>query len=123
MTISEALHRADEVKPNTYTDLDKIRWLSTLDGLIKTKIIDTHEGAESVTFKEYDETTSLATELLVPAPYDHIYIHWLEAMIDYANDEYDRYANTMEMYNSAWNTFENYYNRTHMPKGKKFKFF
>ena len=123
MTISEALHRADEVKPNTYTDLDKIRWLSTLDGLIKTKIIDTHEGAESVTFKEYDETTSLTTELLVPAPYDHIYIHWLEAMIDYANDEYDRYANTMEMYNSAWNTFENYYNRTHMPKGKKFKFF
>ena len=123
MTISEALHRADEVKPNTYSDLDKIRWLSTLDGLIKTKIIDTHEGAESITFKEYDENTALDTELLVPAPYDHIYIHWLEAMVDYANDEYDRYANTMEMYNSAWNTFENYYNRTHMPKGKKFKFF
>ena len=123
MTISEALHRADEVKPNTYSDLDKIRWLSTLDGLIKTKIIDTHEGAESITFKEYDENTSLDTELLVSAPYDHIYIHWLEAMIDYANDEYDRYANTMEMYNSAWSMFENYYNRTHMPKGKKFKFF
>jgi hypothetical protein len=123
MTISEALHRADEVKPNTYADLDKIRWLSTLDGFIKTKIIDTHEGGESVTFKEYDVNTSLDTELLVPAPYDHIYIHWLEAMIDYANDEYDRYANTMEMYNSAWNTFEKYYNRTHMPIGKKFKYF
>ena len=123
MTISEALHRADELKPNTYTDLDKIRWLSTLDGLIKTKIIDTHEGGEDVTFKGYEVDTELSTELLVPAPYDHIYIHWLEAMIDYANDEYDRYQNTMEMYNSAWNAFENYYNRTHMPKGKKFKFF
>ena len=123
MTISEALHRADELKPNTYTDLDKIRWLSTLDGFIKTKIIDTHEGGENVTFNGYDTETDLSTELLVPAPYDHIYIHWLEAMIDYANDEYDRYQNTMEMYNSAWNAFENYYNRTHMPKGKKFKFF
>ena len=123
MTISEALHRADELKPNTYTDLDKIRWLSTLDGFIKTKIIDTHEGGEDVTFNGYEVDTDLSTELLVPAPYDHIYIHWLEAMIDYANDEYDRYQNTMEMYNSAWNAFENYYNRTHMPKGKKFKFF
>ena len=123
MTISEALHRADEVKPNTYLDLDKIRWLSTLDGLIKAKIIDTHEGGEDVTFNGYDNDTDLGTKLLVPAPFDQIYIHWLEAMIDYANDEYDRYANTMEMYNSAWDTFANYYNRTHMPIGKKFKFF
>lgn len=123
MTISEALTRADAVKPNTYSDEDKIRWLSTLDGFVKEHIIDTHEGGERVVFRGYDETTSLETELLVPAPHDHIYIHWLEAQIDYANDEYDRYENTMDMYNTAYDNFKNYYNRTHMPKGKKFKYF
>jgi hypothetical protein len=123
MTISEALSRANQVKPNTYADVDKIRWLSTLDGFIKTDIIDTHEGGEDVVFNGYDENTNLATELLVPAPHDHIYVHWLEAQIDYANDEYDRYENTMDMYNTAYDNFKKYYNRTHMPKGKKFKFF
>ena len=123
MTISEALARAKAVKPNTYSDTDMIRWLSTLDGFIKEHIIDTHEGGEAVVFNGYDENTSLATELIVPAPHDHIYVHWLEAQIDYANDEYDRYENTMGMYNTAYDNFKNYYNRTHMPKGKKFKFF
>ena len=123
MTISEAISRANTVKPNTYSDLDKIRWLSTLDGIIKEHIIDTHEGGESVVFNGYDEDTNPDTELLVPAPYDQIYVHWLEAQIDYSNDEYDRYENTMEMYNNAYNNFLNYYNRTHMPIGKKFKFF
>lgn len=123
MTISEALNRANAVKPNTYVDVDKIRWLSTLDGFIKSEIIDTHEGGEDVVFNGYDENTDLSTELLVPAPHDHIYVHWLEAQIDYANDEYDRYENTMDMYNTAYTNFKNYYNRTHMPKGKKFNFF
>lgn len=123
MTISEAISRANQVKPNTYADVDKIRWLSTLDGFIKSDIIDTHEGGESVVFNGYDENTSLDTVLLVPAPHDHIYVHWLEAQIDYANDEYDRYENTMDMYNVAYTNYKNHYNRTHMPKGKKFKFF
>lgn len=123
MTISEALNRANAVKPNAYSDVDKIRWLSTLDGFIKSDIIDTHEGGEDVVFNGYDENTSLATELLVPAPHDHIYVHWLEAQIDYANDEYDRYENTMDMYNTAYTNFKNHYNRTHTPIGKKFKFF
>ena len=123
MTISEALARAKAVKPNTYSDTDMIRWLSTLDGFIKEHIIDTHEGGEDIVFNGYDENTSLATELIVPAPHDHIYVHWLEAQIDYANDEYDRYENTMGMYNTAYDNFKNYYNRTHMPKGKSLKFF
>lgn len=123
MTISEAISRANTVKPNTYSDLDKMRWLSTLDGIIKKHIIDTHEGGEDVVFNGYDEDTNPDTELLVPAPHDHIYIHWLEAQIDYANDEYDRYENTMGMYNNAYSAFSKYYNRTHMPIGKKFKLF
>lgn len=123
MTIMEALHRADALKPNMYTTVEKIKWLSILDGIIKKEIIDTHEGGEGVVFDGYEEDVELTTELLVPAPYDDIYIHWLEAQIDYTNGEYGKYQNSKSMYNTSYDAFKNFYHRTHMPKGKKFKFY
>ena len=39
MTIMEAIHRLDVVKPNGYPQAEKIKWLSTLDGIIKAEII------------------------------------------------------------------------------------
>lgn len=123
MTIIEAINRIDLLKPNNYTQADKIAWLSTLDGIIKKEIIDTHEGAESVIFNGYDVDTSLDTVMLVPAPYDDVYLKWLEAQIDYTNGETSRYQNSMIMYNTAYSAFERYYNRTHMPIAKSFKFF
>ena len=123
MTILEAINRIDAIKPNSYGQPDKIRWLSTLDGIIKREIIDTHEGAEGVSFNGYTENTNLTTEMLVPAPYDEIYLRYLETQIDYANGEYGKYNNSMSMYNTAYKAYANYYNRTHMPIGKKFKLF
>ena len=123
MTLLEAVNRIDVLKPNGYSQAEKIQWLSTLDGIIKREIIDTHEGGEGVTFNGYTEDTSLTTELLVPAPYDDIYLRYLEMQIDYANGEYGKYNNSMSMYDTAYSTFQRFYNRTHMPKGTKFKFF
>jgi hypothetical protein len=119
----EALHRIDMLKPNSYSNPEKIKWLSILDGIIKTEIIDTHEGGEGVEFDGYDETVELTKELLVPAPYDDIYIHWLQTHIDYTNGEYGKYNNSMAMYNTSYVAYENHYNRTHMPiSAKRFKF-
>lgn len=123
MKILEAITKIDTLKPNSYSQTEKIKWLSTLDSIIKTEIIDTHEDGEGTVFNGYDDTTSLDTELLVPSAYSDIYIRYLEAQIDYANAEYGKYNNAMAMYNTAYSSFERYYNRTHMPKGKKFKFF
>lgn len=122
MTILEAISRIDTLKPNSYTQGQKVRWLATLDGVIKNEIIDTHEGGENISFEPYKEDNVTAT-LLVPAPYDDLYIRWLEAQIDYANNEYGKYQNSMTMYNTAYSAFERYYNRTHMPLGTKLKFF
>lgn len=123
MTIMDALYRIDEVKPNSYSQSEKIKWLSSLDGVVKREVIDTHEGGEGVVFNGYTEEVDLQTVLLVPAPYDDIYLRWLETQIDYANGEYGKYNNSITMYNNVYTAFANYYNRTHMPIGKKFKFF
>lgn len=122
MTLMGAINHLDAIKPNGYRQTEKIKWLYTLDGIIKREIIDTHEGGEDITLEEYSENT-LLQELLVPAPYDDIYIKWLEAQIDYANGEYNKYNNTITVYNKALAEYERYYNRTHMPIGNKFKYF
>ena len=123
MKIIEAIQAVDTLKPNAYSELEKIQWLSKLDGIIKTEIIDTHEGNEDITFNGYDENTSLETELLVKAPYDSIYVSWLESRIDYANGEYAKYNNSITVFNTDYASYEKYYNRNHMPKGNSIKYF
>ena len=123
MTILEAINRVDSTKPNSYTQIEKVDWLSTIDGIVKSEIIDTHEGGEDVIYEGYNVDTGLDTELLIPAPYDDVYIRWLEARIDYANGEYNKYNNSLTAYNDAFELYANHYNRKHMPKGSKFKFF
>lgn len=123
MKLSEAIAKIDAFKPNDYGQEEKISWLSNLDATVKKEIIDTHESAEKVEFKGYDENTSLDTELLVPAPHDEMYLRWLEAQIDYYNGEIGRYSNSMTMFNSEYSAYTREYNRTHMPLGKSFKYF
>lgn len=123
MTIIEAINRIDALKPNNYSQDDKVGWLSKLDGIIKEQIIDTHEDAAVTEFKGYDNDTNLSAELLVPSPYDDIYIRWIEAQIDYNNGEYSKYNNAMAMYNTSYSEYEKHYNRSHMPKGNKLKYF
>ena len=123
MKIVEAISRIDGLKHNTYTQGEKIAWLSRLDSMVKRLIIDTHEGGEDVVFTGYNENTDVYTELLVPEPFDEMYLRWLEARIDYANGEYDKYNNAILMYQTAYDGYANYYGRNHMPKGKKIKFF
>lgn len=124
MTIIEAINRLDVLKANTYTQPEKIAWLSRLDSMVKKQIIDTHEGSEAVIFGGYTEDTPHNTVLLVPAPYDEVYLRWLEAQIDYYNHEYDSYNNAIIMFNTAFEAYAAYYNQHHMPvsRGKRFLF-
>ncbi len=123
MTIEEAIKSVNSLKPNNYTDSEKIKWLSSLDQIIKTEIIDRHEGWEEITFDGYSDTTPTTTQLLAPAGYDDLYLYWLESRIDYYNAEYAKYNNSITAFNTAYSSLERYYNREHMPLGTKIKYF
>ena len=115
MKISEAISKVDALKPNNYAPEDKVGWLSTLDARVKTQIIDTHQHGDHIFFYGYDDMTDQETELLAPAPYDEMYLRWLEAMIDYHNSDDDRYNNAIMLFNNAYEGFKKHYTRTHMP--------
>ena len=124
MTIIEAITRLDVLKANAYTQHEKVEWLSRLDNMVKKHIIDTHECDENVIFTGYDDTTDNSTELLVPAPFDEVYLRWMEAQIDYHNGEYSKYNNSIIMFNTAFEAYQAYYNRTNKPvsHGNRFVF-
>lgn len=121
MTLRDAINRIDGLKHNTYATAEKVAWLSLLDGIVKSQIIDTHEGGEDTKFSGYTES-DMEKKLLIPAPYDEVYIRWLEAQIDYYNGEIARYNNSMMMYQTAYDSYQRYYNRNYMPKGQIFTF-
>jgi hypothetical protein len=124
MTIAEVISKVDALKPNSYSTEQKVDWLSSLDARVKTQIIDTHESNEPIFFYGYDSKLDLDTELMVGAPYDAMYLRWLEAQIDYHNSEDDRYNNAIMLFNNDYEGYKKYYTRTHMPiaSGSRFIF-
>jgi hypothetical protein len=115
MTVGEIIAEVDDLKPNTFDVAMKIRWLSQLDGKVYNDVICTHEADEKTKYHGHEEVSE---ELLVRDPYTDIYRYYLYAMMDYSNEETERYQNSMLMFNNAYQAFCNYYNRTHKPKAK-----
>lgn len=122
MNIIEAINEVDSLLPgNGVSETDKRRWLSRFDGNVKNSVIDLHEGGEDILFDNYTDDTPGDTELLVPHPYDDVYIFLLEAMVHYANGETARYNNAMAQHLNQFESYKKWYTRTHMPKGRRLK--
>lgn len=115
MTIHNAINSIDELMHNTYTQENKVTWLSRVDTMVKKLVIDTHDGGEDVSFSGYNEDTDLETMLLIPEPFDEAYLRWMEAQIHYHNGEYDKYNNAVVMFNTAFDAYKSEYTRNHMP--------
>lgn len=101
MKIRELLEYMEATKPHVYPDSALYLWLNELEGRVQ---LDVCLLAPSEVV-EYDSAKDGETTLLVDSPYSGIYRYWLTAMIDLANQEYDRYSNDMELFNGAWNEF------------------
>ena len=122
MTIAEAISNVDKLKPNGYTERQKMSWLSNLDGVIFKEVFLTHENSPIESFEGYDNAP-MDTELLIPYPYDEdVYNYFLQKNIDKENGEIAKYNQSAVLYNNALLSFLNYYNRNHMPIGKGSRF-
>lgn len=96
MTVQGCIEYVDSIEPNAYTDTQKAGWLSECEGKVYTSLF---------LVQPYEFTPVTASDsrtLALPAPYDRMYPRYLQAMIHYANGEYDRYANSMAAFNEVW---------------------
>lgn len=116
MTIAEVLSMTDAIKPNGYSQQQKLKWLEYLEGQIYEEIIKAHENPGGLTFAPFDgDVDVLGRTLLAPAPYDEVYSLYLQGRIDLANQEVAKYNNSRSLYNSAYASLQDYWKRTHAP--------
>ena len=116
MTIDQAINTLDSRQNNTFSRQEKIGWLSQLDGLICKEVL----GED---FSGYTTDTDPQTQLRIPEPWEEIYLHYMQAKIDYWNGELTRYANGAAMFNSLLAAYKNHHNRTSAPKTATWRFY
>lgn len=99
MTATVLFERLRQLKPvpAEIDDTILLDWLNQVEGQILHEIF-------LLALSEITPYSATPTEALAaPYPYDGIYWLWMEAQVDFANGEYERYTNTMQRYNTAWN--------------------
>lgn len=110
MTVQEAIAWADAVKPNAFPYAVKADWLRRMNGSLALEVflMDQAELEEL-------EAAGLDAALLVRAPYDDLYPLFLMAKIDESNGEYEKYANSSQIYNNRRSAFLRWFCQTYDP--------
>lgn len=111
MTLKECIEYVDLIKPNAFDEATKTRWVNELEGRVQTEVF--LFGPHNITTYTWDRNQD--TELFVKPPYEDIYYEYLQARIDYANGEYDKYENTMAMFEAKWTDFKVWFIYTYHP--------
>lgn len=111
MTVSQVIQAVDEVKPNAFSNEEKTRWLNEVEGMVQTEVL--LFASEEVITYSYEQDKD--AELLVQPPHDKLYPAYLEACVDYANGEYEKYQNTMQMFNAFFGEFIRWFALTYSP--------
>lgn len=101
MKIQELFNYVASVKPHAFPDTALLMWLNELEGRVQLDIF-LLALKEIISYAWPDDAD---TELLVSNPHTAMYRYWMQAMIDLENGEYNKYQNTLELFNNAWNEF------------------
>ena len=107
-TLQQALTRIDAICPNAWNETAKLLWLNECESMIQTRILGT-APEQCIT---YDADTDRSTKLLVPAPFDRLYVYYVIAMCDYAAHETAHYTDSMMLFNAALDEYAKWYQRT-----------
>lgn len=110
-TLQGVLDIIDSIKPNAFSEEAKTAWINEIEGLVQTEVFLL--AIEDVV--QYTWPENAAATLLAKPPNDKIYWVYLSAMVDFANGEYDKYQNTMQMFNQFFGEYMRWYARTYNP--------
>ena len=103
MTIRELITKVQEEKPNTFQPEKIIEFINEIEA----------DVAEEVGVDVFFYTTDdMDKDLFVPSPYSRLYVSYVKAMIDYANEEYLSYQLNQEQHVQDFTDFINWMVRT-----------
>lgn len=115
MNVQQVIQLVDDIKPNAFSDEAKTAWLNEAEGLVQTEVLLL--APEEIIVYSWEEDRE--TELLVKPPHDKLYWAYLTALIDFANGEYLKYQNTLQMFNSHFGEYMRWYASRYRPADGK----
>ena len=87
MRLSECIEAVNREKPNGFETEDLTRYVNEIEAVVSEYLEIPKDDRAEYDWKEDGHKT-----MLVPAPYDVLYLSFLKAKIDYANEEYESYS-------------------------------
>lgn len=122
MTIQEAIELFERLMNQPFDKDLLIMWLAELDGMAIREIFSGYDGSPAgPDWEPYVPGEDPQTVLLIPAPYDSVYLDYLKMKCDSWNKE-SSYNNSAKAFNNAYMTFGDYWRRTHLHKQPYMKF-
>ena len=112
MTALDVINRVDERMHNVFTREDKLLWLNQLEAMASQ--LRARCGLE-----EEQEAVTEETALSIPEPFASLSDRWLEAQMDYANQEYLKFNNAMALFQSLWQEYANALRRGNPGTGRR----
>ena len=113
MTVYELIKKVKEEKPNTFTDEKLVSYVNEIESEVAEQLGHTSAPVYSV---DKIRTSSL----LLGNPYDRLYVSYLKAMIDYANEEYASYENNQAQHVQDFRDFVDWVVRTGQMEERSF---
>lgn len=107
MTVNECLAKVKDRKPNAYSDESLTDRLNEIEARIQREIL----LKEPDDIIQYEYPDDKDTELILPKPYDSAYVYYIKMMIEFDQEEFSAYNNTLLMFNAQFQDAEKYYNK------------
>lgn len=104
MTIRALIDKVHTEKPNTFTDEHMLQFVNEIEA----------DVVEELRMKDWEEYTleDMDEELLADSPYDRLYVSYVKAQVDYANEEYPSYQLNAEQHVQDFRDFADWVVRT-----------
>lgn len=129
MTVYDLIVKVDAIKPNVFTNDQKLDWINELFYKLEKELYETHRREETKhprpLYHKYtlddnkDKPIGIMDEIDIPDAFLDAVEYWVMAKIDLFNTDLDRYTNSMILFNNAYSDYKKWYHRTHMPKGER----
>lgn len=120
MTVRELISYVTAVKGREFPPEVYDVWLNEVEGLVQTRVHLVPEEAVVRLVRDAEDPEAFnETVLSAPFPYDKLYAPYIEAKIDFANGEYDRYENSMTMFEKFFTEYSAHYAQVYRPADRR----
>lgn len=107
MKLAELINEVNNEKPNAFQQETLTAYVNEIEASVQEYL-----GYEPEEIIKYDWEKDGGKELIVQPPFNVLYKAFLKARIDYANEEYQSYANNQAQFNSDFEEWKAWAMRT-----------